>query len=100
MPRLVRLYIWSVAIGFAMSAGFTALLLWLNVAGIGGLILGSKVGWIAAAMLFVFFGILFSGVQFAIRIMMMAESGDGPRGGLRQHLVPQRVRAGAAVRRR
>ena len=34
MPKLVRLYIQSVALGFAVSAGFTAGLLWLDVAGI------------------------------------------------------------------
>lgn len=81
MPALVRLYIQSVALGFAVSAGFTAGLLWLDVAGIGHLILGSDIGWIAVAMLVVFNGIVFSAVQFAFRVMAMAEPDDGPRGG-------------------
>ncbi|NPD15313.1 hypothetical protein HOY34_08890 [Xinfangfangia sp. D13-10-4-6] len=94
MPKLVKLYIQSVAIGFALSAGFVALLLMSNVASVGGLIIGAgAMGAVAVAMLVVFFGILFSGVQFAIRIMMMAEDQGGPRGGLRQQLVPIRVHA-------
>ena len=39
MPELVRLYIRSVALGFAISAVFTAGLIWWDVAGIGHLIL-------------------------------------------------------------
>ncbi|MFN4192096.1 MAG: hypothetical protein ACK4GM_07055 [Tabrizicola sp.] len=81
MPQLVRLYIQSVALGFVVSAVFTGGLLWLDVAGVGHLILGSDIGWIAVAMLVVFNGIVFSAVQFAFRIMGMAEADDGPRGG-------------------
>lgn len=101
MPALIRLYIQSVAIGFAISAGFAVLLVWLDVMGIGRLVLASPQGWIAALMLFVFHGIIFAGVQFGLRVMMMAGRDDGPKGGLRQHdvAVPAPVRAGAAVRR-
>lgn len=81
MPELVRLYIQSVALGFAIAAGFTAGVVWLDVAGIGHLIMGSDIGWIAAVMLVVFNGIVFSAVQFAFRIMAMAESDSGPAGG-------------------
>lgn len=81
MPRLVRLYIQSVALGFAISAAFTGGLLWLDVAGLGHLVAASSIGWIAVAMLVVFNGIVFSAVQFAFRIMGMAEDADGPRGG-------------------
>ena len=81
MPALVRLYIQSVALGFAISAGFTAGLLWLDVAGLGHLILASDIGWIAVVMLLVFNGIVFSAVQFAFRIMAMAEPEDEPKGG-------------------
>lgn len=85
MPKLVRLYMQSVAIGFAVSAAFTGGLLWLDVAGIGHLVTGSDIGWVAAAMLVVFNGIVFSAVQFAFRIMGMAEPDDGPRGGRGVH---------------
>lgn len=81
MPQLVRLYIRSVAIGFAVSGLFTLGLVWLDVAGIGHLILGSDIGLVAAVMMVVFNGIVFSAVQFAFRIMAMAEDDSGPRGG-------------------
>jgi hypothetical protein len=93
MPELVRLYIRSVAIGFAISLAFTAGLIWWDVAGIGHLILGSDIGAVAAVMLVVFNGIVFSAVQFAVRVMAMAED-DAPRGGHRARnpeLVPIRV---------
>lgn len=100
MPKLIALYIRSVAIGFALSAAFLALLIWLNVAGLRGLILGSDAGLIAAAMLFVFNGIIFAGVQFAIAVMKLAEPPEGPKGGTRAPVtrgaaVPVRVRATA-----
>lgn len=81
MPKLVRLYIESVALGFVLSAAFTAGLMWLDVGGIGHLVLGSDIGWVAAAMLVVFNGIVFAAVQFAFRVMGMAERDEGPRGG-------------------
>lgn len=81
MPKLVRLYIESVGLGFLISAAFTAGLLWLDIAGIGHLVLGSDIGWIAAVMLVVFNGIVFSAVQFAFRIMGLAEAEEGPKGG-------------------
>src|SRR5690606_37627910 len=101
MPALIRLYIQSVAIGFAISAGFAVLLVWQDVMGIGRLVLASPQGWIAALMLFVFNGIIFAGVQFGLRVMLMAED-EGPKGGLRQHdaavptPVPVRVEARGA----
>jgi TRAP-type C4-dicarboxylate transport system permease small subunit len=94
MPELVRLYIRSIAVGFGVSVIFTAGLIWWDVAGIGHLILGSDIGWVAAAMMVVFNGIVFSAVQFAIRVMGMAEDDKGPKGGHRARepvLVPVRV---------
>lgn len=81
MPQLVRLYIESVALGFAISAAFTAGLIGMDVAGLGHLVMGSSIGWIAALMLVVFNGIVFSAVQFGFRVMGMAEADEGPRGG-------------------
>ncbi|WP_205909980.1 hypothetical protein [Tabrizicola caldifontis] len=81
MPELVRLYIRSVALGFAVSAVFTGGLVWWDVAGIGHLILGSDIGLVAAVMMVVFNGIVFSGVQFGFKVMAMAEDQDGPGGG-------------------
>lgn len=104
MPELVRLYIQSVALGFAIAAGFTGGLLWLDVAGIGHLVMASDIGWIAAGMLVVFNGIVFSAVQFAYRIMGMAENDGGSTGGRGARepvLVPVAVpiRAGQNIRR-
>lgn len=90
MPKLVRLYITSVAIGFAISAAFVVTVVALDVAGLRHLVLGTDMGWLAGLMMFMFNGIVFAGVQFAIRIMAMAENDRGPRGGLRQR-VAQRV---------
>ena len=95
MPKLIRLYIQSIAIGVALAAGFVALMVWMNLAGLGNLILGSSQGWVAAIMMVTFFSVLFSGVQFGIRIMMMAEEDEPPMGGLRQHLVPVPVKVEA-----
>ncbi|WP_062560876.1 hypothetical protein [Paracoccus aminovorans] len=88
MPRLVRLYILSIAIGFVLALAFTGLLLALDVASLRHLVFATRGGWIAVLMLVVFHTVLFSGVQFGIRIMLMA-GGDGPHGGRRR---PSRVR--------
>jgi hypothetical protein len=81
MPQLIRLYLQSVAIGFVVAAVFTGGLLWLDVAGIGHLVMASDVGIIAATMLVFFNGIVFSAVQFAFRVMGMADPDEGPNGG-------------------
>lgn len=96
MTKLVRLYLINIALGFALAAVFVAILLWFDVAGLRGLVTGTKGGMIAVFMLVFFNGLVFSGVQFAIRIMMMAED-DAPGGGLRdpQSIAdPVRVRVG------
>ena len=80
MPELVRLYIRSVAFGFGIAVVFTAGVVWLDVAGVGHLILGSDIGWIAAMMMIFFNGIIFGAVQFAYKVMGMADD-DGKSGG-------------------
>lgn len=85
MPQLVRLYLVSIAVGLALALVFTALLLALDVAMLRHLVTATRGGWIAVLMLVFFHTILFSGVQFGIRVMLMARR-DGPRGGLRQKI--------------
>jgi hypothetical protein len=97
MPKLIRLYIQSIAIGFALSVVFLGALVWMDVAGLRHLILGSTSGFVAAAMMVVFNGIIFSGAQFAIAVMRLADEDEPPRGGLRAHLVAIPVRAEARV---
>jgi len=84
MPKLVKMYIRNVAIGWVVAAIFVALLVGLNVANLGHLVLETSGGWLAALMLWVANGVVFAGVQFAIAVMRMAENDDGPRGGKRQ----------------
>lgn len=108
MPKLIRLYIQSIAIGFALSAVFLAMMLWQDVANLRHLIFGSDMGWLAAIMVIVFNGIVFSGAQFSIVIMGMAEKDEGPKGGRRVRVtedlapVPQEatVKPGHMIRRR
>ena len=71
MPKLISLYIQQVAIGFAISAAFVAGLLFFDVAGLWRLVSGDSAGGIAVLMLWVANGVVFAGVQFGIRIMMM-----------------------------
>lgn len=90
MPKLVRLYIVNVAIGFGLSVAFVAALVAFDAFNLQRLILGSEMGWLAALMMVMFNGVVFAGVQFAYAVMSMAERDDGPRGG---KLVPVRVAA-------
>lgn len=68
MPHLVKLYIRQVIIGYGISAAFVAGLMYLDIANLWSLISGSPVGWLALLMLWVFNGIVFAGVQFALAL--------------------------------
>lgn len=92
MPRLIRLYIVSIAIGFALAACFIAMVILLDIASLRHLTGSTSGGWIAIGMLVFFHGILFSGVQFAIRIMLMARS-EHPGGGKRLWIRKEPARA-------
>lgn len=103
MPKLVRLYIVSVAIGFAISAGFVAALVAFDVAGLRHLVLGSDAGWLAGLMLVVFNGIVFAGVQFGYAVMALARPEEGGTPGTRRRIgaplalrVPARAASAAA----
>jgi len=99
LPKLIRLYLRQIAIGFGLSAVFVGLLLGFNVANLRSLMLATQGGFVAAGMLFFFNGLVFAGVQFAITIMRMAAPEDkGPRGGRRAPIAtttPARVRVRA-----
>ncbi len=98
MPKLISLYIRQVFVGFALSGVFVGGLLYLNVANLWHLVSASPMGWVAVAMLFMFHGVVFGGVQFAITIMRMEESDDDPQGGKRVPVasnIPVPVRAAA-----
>ena len=81
MPKLIRLYIVNVAIGFALALGFVVALIWLDVAHLRHLILETDSGGLAFGLLVLSHGVVFAGVQFAIAVMGLADDGTGPRGG-------------------
>ncbi len=83
MPKLVRFYIRHTLIGFAAAAVFVALLLWFNVVNLWHLVSHSDVGVLAVVLLVVFHGIVFSGVQFGVAIMSLADKDEGESGGTR-----------------
>ena len=78
MPRLVSLYIDSVLLGLVVGILFMVLLVVLDVAGIGSLVLRTQGGFVAVGMITVFFGTLFASVQFALSVMRLAETSDRP----------------------
>ena len=103
MPKLVRLYLVNIAIGFGLAAVFVAMILWFNIGNLWHLVTHSDKGWLAVLILWVANGIVFAGVQFAIAVMRMKDDDDdeprgGHRGRVRRHLpqpVPVRVEARA-----
>lgn len=86
MPKLISLYIRNVLFGFVLSGIFVGALMFFNVANLWHLVNSSSMGWVAAVMLFMFNGIVFAGVQFAIAIMRM-EQDDTRSGGPREPMV-------------
>lgn len=87
MPKLIRLYLINVAIGFALALIFVAILLWADVVHLRHLVLETSMGWLAGLILVFSNGVVFSGVQFGIAVMLMAEDEGGPTGGKRQRVV-------------
>ena len=77
MPKLIRLYIDSVLVGFALAVGFVLLLVLLDIAQIGRLVLTGRDGLLAAGMMTVFFGGLFASVQFALRVVTLEQRDPG-----------------------
>ena len=80
-PDLIRLYIKSCMIGFALAALFVGLLLGMDVMSLGGLVAASNVGPLAVLGLWVLNGIVFAAVQFIFTIMGLADDDDDDRDG-------------------
>lgn len=97
MPKLVRLYIVQTAIGFAISAAFVAMILYFNVANLWHLVTHTSAGPLAVFLLWLFNGIVFSGVQFGISIFRMAEETGGDDGGKRDALPAAPERAAVPI---
>lgn len=81
MPKLVRMYIANVVLGFAIAAVFVALLIGFDIGGLRHLLTGTPSGPLALVMLWVANGIVFAGVQFAIAVMALGTGNSGPDGG-------------------
>ncbi len=92
MPALVRLYIRHVIIGYLLALVFTGLLFWLNIANLWHLVTHTADGPLAAFLLVMFNGIVFSGVQFGIAIMRMADDDDSGGTKVRTQMQPVPVR--------
>ncbi|CUH65540.1 hypothetical protein TG4357_01923 [Thalassovita gelatinovora] len=83
MPKLIRLYIVNVLIGYGIAAAFVAMLLWFNVANLWHLVTHSSSGLLAVFVLWFANGIVFAGVQFAIAVMRLKDDDDDHQGGRR-----------------
>ncbi|NRB00640.1 MAG: hypothetical protein HRU32_12600 [Rhodobacteraceae bacterium] len=100
MPKLIEMYIRHTLIGFAIAAVFVGLLLGFNVMNLWHLVTHAPGGWLAAFLLFMFNGIVFSGVQFGIAIMSLGEekddrpAGSAPAPILLAEPIPVRVHRG------
>lgn len=89
MPKLIRMYIVNVLIGFGIAAAFVGMLLYFNIANLWHLVSHSDKGWLAVLILWFANGIVFAGVQFAIAVMKLKDDDDDePRGGLRERIMP------------
>lgn len=73
MPELVRLYIRQCLAGLALGIAFSMALVILNVANLGHLVGEVEGGWLAFALLCLFNGIVFAGVQFGLTIMRLRD---------------------------
>lgn len=100
MPKLIRLYIVNVAIGFALALAFVSAIVFFDVGGLRHLVTGSEMGWLAFLMMVVFNGIVFAGVQFAYAVMSLAAPDDAPKGGLKQHITGELARVNVGAKRR
>lgn len=91
-PNLMHLYLRHCVIGFLLSVVFVGLILFYDVAGLRGLVMGSDIGILAIFLLWFFIGTVFGSVQFAIVIMFMSENDDDDDDH-RGTLIPIRVAA-------
>jgi hypothetical protein len=97
----MRLFVISAVQGLALAAVFVGLLLWLNIGSLWQLVSASPVGWLAVVMLITSGTVLFSGVQFALALMRIADraGGQGGGGGRRRKANWSRIRIASGARR-
>lgn len=100
MPKLIRLYIVNVAIGFALALAFVSGVVFFDVGGLWHLITETEMGWLAFVMMVVFNGIVFAGVQFAYAVMSLAAPEEGPKGGKKQGVTAELAPVHVGAKRR
>ena len=100
-PDLIKIYIKSCVFGFILAAVFVGAIMWFDVAGVGGLILRSDSGLMAAVVFWVLNGIVFAGVQFSIVNMTMGERDDDDhrRGRMMPIFPPEPIAVEAPARK-
>ena len=91
MPQFNRKAIISAAVGFGVAAVVVVDLVVMDVAGVGQMVLTSGAGVLAAVLLWVLHGMLFTAVQIAIASKGLDDD-DTPSGG---KMIPIRVTAPA-----
>lgn len=100
MPKLIRLYIVNVAIGFALALAFVSGVVFFDIGGLWHLITETEMGWLAFVMMVVFNGIVFAGVQFAYAVMSLAAPEEGPKGGKKQGVTAELAPVHVGAKRR
>lgn len=108
VPRLLRLLLLHVAIGFLAATAFVAALLWSDPGGIGELLTHPREGRWPLLLLWFFTGLTFASAQLGAAVMRMDGRGNpGPPRARRRawrglspwpvapQPVPQRARRGA-----
>jgi len=70
MPRVVRLFVRQVVVGFGLGGVFVAALVALDVGDLQRLIATSDLGLLALAMLVTFHGTVFAAAQFGIKLTL------------------------------
>lgn len=102
VPHLVTFLFRHAAIGTLAAVGFVALLYLTDTGKIATLVNASSVGWLALAVMTVFFAITFGSVQMGIALMLESNrpSDGGARRGRPVSLYPLHLPALAPVRAR
>jgi hypothetical protein len=77
----IRFYLRSVALGYFIAAAFVAALLWGDVVGLRHLVMEVRGGFLGAFLIWFFSGVVFTGAQASVALLLQAEEGRGPRGG-------------------
>ena len=83
MRELIRFHDRNAAIGGALGALFTAMLLWLNIARLDMVVLEAKMGWLIALAIWLPAGAMCAVVQSLISSVRTSDDDEGPRGGRR-----------------